>query len=45
MTQSQIAAHFGISRMHVFRLIHTSCRRVRDEAARDEQPGEDAQAA
>ncbi|MEU5059952.1 MULTISPECIES: SigB/SigF/SigG family RNA polymerase sigma factor [unclassified Streptomyces] len=45
MTQSQIAAHFGISQMHVSRLIHTSCRRVRDEATRGEQPGQNAQAA
>ncbi|MFE7017576.1 sigma-70 family RNA polymerase sigma factor [Streptomyces sp. NPDC057651] len=45
MTQSQIAARFGISQMHVSRLIHTSCQRVRDEATRDEQPGQDAQAA
>ncbi|WP_432168201.1 SigB/SigF/SigG family RNA polymerase sigma factor [Streptomyces sp. bgisy031] len=45
MTQSQIGEHFGISQMHVSRLIHTSCRRVRDEATRGEQPGEDARAA
>ncbi|WP_445330368.1 sigma-70 family RNA polymerase sigma factor [Streptomyces sp. A475] len=45
MTQSQIGDHFGISQMHVSRLIQTSCQRVRDEATRDEQPDEDAQAA
>ncbi|MEU6663828.1 SigB/SigF/SigG family RNA polymerase sigma factor [Streptomyces sp. NPDC046821] len=35
MTQSRIAEHFGISQMHVSRLIQTSCRRVREEATRD----------
>ncbi|MFB8272900.1 SigB/SigF/SigG family RNA polymerase sigma factor [Streptomyces sp. NPDC055955] len=45
MTQSQIGEHFGISQMHVSRLIHTSCQRVRDEATRDQQPGQGAPAA
>lgn len=35
MTQGRIAEHFGISQMHVSRLIQTSCRRVREEATRD----------
>ncbi|MFF1400898.1 SigB/SigF/SigG family RNA polymerase sigma factor [Streptomyces sp. NPDC058287] len=35
MTQSRIAEHFGISQMHVSRLIQTSCQRVREEATRD----------
>jgi RNA polymerase sigma-B factor len=45
MTQSRIAEHFGISQMHVSRLIHTSCQRVREEATRDGEQGEDTQAA
>ncbi|MEK0098568.1 SigB/SigF/SigG family RNA polymerase sigma factor [Streptomyces sp. A475] len=44
MTQSQIGEHFGISQMHVSRLIHTSCQRVRDEATRDQPPDQDADA-
>jgi RNA polymerase sigma-B factor len=44
MTQSRIAEKFGISQMHVSRLIHTSCQRVREEVTRDWQ-NEDAQAA
>ncbi|MFB8000350.1 SigB/SigF/SigG family RNA polymerase sigma factor [Streptomyces sp. NPDC056002] len=35
MTQSRIAEKFGISQMHVSRLIRESCRRVRQEAGRD----------
>ncbi|MFD3480388.1 SigB/SigF/SigG family RNA polymerase sigma factor [Streptomyces sp. NPDC058695] len=45
MTQTRIAEHFGISQMHVSRLIQTSCRRVREEATRDVEQAEDAQAA
>ncbi|MFD7206066.1 SigB/SigF/SigG family RNA polymerase sigma factor [Streptomyces sp. NPDC059893] len=44
MTQSRIAEHFGISQMHVSRLIQTSCRRVREEATRDVEQDEDTQA-
>ncbi|MFE4677256.1 SigB/SigF/SigG family RNA polymerase sigma factor [Streptomyces sp. NPDC056723] len=44
MTQSRIAEKFGISQMHVSRLIHTSCQRVREEVTHDWQ-NEDAQAA
>ncbi|RVU19903.1 SigB/SigF/SigG family RNA polymerase sigma factor [Streptomyces antnestii] len=32
MTQARIAEQFGISQMHVSRLIHHSCERVREEA-------------
>lgn len=35
MTQSRIAEKFSISQMHVSRLIHDSCMRVREEASRD----------
>jgi RNA polymerase sigma-B factor len=45
MTQSRIAEHFGISQMHVSRLIQTSCQRVREEATRDGERGEDHRAA
>jgi RNA polymerase sigma-B factor len=45
MTQSRIAEHFGISQMHVSRLIQTSCQRVRKEATRDWEQDEDRQAA
>ncbi|MFD0065679.1 SigB/SigF/SigG family RNA polymerase sigma factor [Streptomyces sp. NPDC056690] len=45
MTQARIAEHFGISQMHVSRLIQISCRRVREEATRDWEQNEDAQAA
>ncbi|MFF5029891.1 SigB/SigF/SigG family RNA polymerase sigma factor [Streptomyces collinus] len=38
MTQSRIADRFGISQMHVSRLISRSCARVRDEALA-ERPG------
>lgn len=44
MTQSRIAEKFGISQMHVSRLIRTSCERVREEVTHDWQ-NEDAQAA
>ncbi|MGW6143396.1 SigB/SigF/SigG family RNA polymerase sigma factor [Streptomyces sp. NPDC055140] len=45
MTQSRIAEHFGISQMHVSRLIQTSCQRVREEATRDVEQTEDAPSA
>ncbi|WP_432167633.1 SigB/SigF/SigG family RNA polymerase sigma factor [Streptomyces sp. bgisy031] len=45
MTQSRIAEHFGISQMHVSRLIHSSCRRVREEATCDGAQGTDDPAA
>ncbi|MFB7992382.1 SigB/SigF/SigG family RNA polymerase sigma factor [Streptomyces sp. NPDC056002] len=45
MTQARIAEHFGISQMHVSRLIQTSCRRVREEATRDWEQNEHTQAA
>ncbi|WP_053914219.1 SigB/SigF/SigG family RNA polymerase sigma factor [Streptomyces sp. TP-A0875] len=35
MTQSRIAERFGISQMHVSRLITRSCHRVRDQVLRD----------
>ncbi|MFE6755567.1 SigB/SigF/SigG family RNA polymerase sigma factor [Streptomyces sp. NPDC057684] len=45
MTQTRIAEHFGISQMHVSRLIQTSCQRVREEATRDVEQNEDTQTA
>ncbi|PCG81962.1 B/F/G family RNA polymerase sigma-70 factor [Streptomyces sp. WZ.A104] len=35
MTQSAIAAELGVSQMHVSRLISESCRRIREDAARE----------
>lgn len=35
MSQSSIAEEFGISQMHVSRLISRSCRRIREEVLRD----------
>ncbi|MEK0099868.1 SigB/SigF/SigG family RNA polymerase sigma factor [Streptomyces sp. A475] len=40
LTQSRIGARFGISQMHVSRLIHDSCMRVREEASCDCDCGE-----
>ncbi len=38
LTQSQIAAHVGISQMHVSRLIRRSLEKIRAEIASDEEP-------
>jgi len=35
MTQSRIAEEFGISQMHVSRLISRCCRRIREEVLED----------
>ncbi|MFG2639078.1 SigB/SigF/SigG family RNA polymerase sigma factor [Streptomyces sp. NPDC048362] len=35
MTQNRIAEHFGISQMHVSRIINRSCARIRNEALDD----------
>ncbi|WP_328541383.1 MULTISPECIES: SigB/SigF/SigG family RNA polymerase sigma factor [unclassified Streptomyces] len=45
LTQSRIAEKFGISQMHVSRLIHDSCMRVREEASPDRGRAEGDQAA
>ncbi|MFB7992724.1 SigB/SigF/SigG family RNA polymerase sigma factor [Streptomyces sp. NPDC056002] len=45
MTQARIAEKFGISQMHVSRLIHLSCARVRAEAGRDFGPADSLPAA
>jgi len=45
MTQARIAERFGISQMHVSRLIHHSCARVRAEAVRDFETADSARAA
>ena len=39
LTQSQIAAHVGISQMHVSRLIRRSLEKIRDEIAAEEHEG------